>query len=180
MAEEDTGGPGTMTNGPGAMDDVPQGTSVEVPPQAPSSRSGSTAWSNPAVQAGLAIAAIALIAIVGMIALSGNDDSSSTSPAPSTNGVYTTTTIPASTACKMELAGWLDYALAPGGSLSAAAAEFGVQSPEYVAVETAWSKFAENTYVVGADQASTLAVESLATDCDTIGDNYVPGHIAPN
>lgn len=169
------------TDHPSGPDD-PDGPS---PPSAnalaaPSVRPTQSAWSNPAVQAGAAIAAIVVIALVGTIALGSNDDSASTRSSAALDDAETTTTLPTTTYCKMELAGWLDYALAPGGSLSAAGAEFGFSSPEYTAVETAWSKFAENTYVVGADKASTIAVESLAADCDTIGDSYVPGHIAPN
>lgn len=138
-------------------------------------------WSNPAVQAVAAIIVIAAVAIGGLTILNRGDMSSGAEPSDSVSSVNeTTTTVPVSTYCKMELAGWLDFALSPGGSLAAAATEFGAGSPEYVAIETAWSKFAENTYVVGADQATTVAVESLAADCDTIGDSYIPGHNAPN
>jgi len=138
------------------------------------------AWSNPAVQAGAALAAIVVIAVIGITALGQGDQAGTTAASMPDTSLETTTTLPITTSCKMELAGWLDYALSPGGSLAAVAAEFGTSSAEYDAVETAWAKFAENLYVIGADAASTIAVQSLADDCDTISDRYLPGRIAPN
>lgn len=132
------------------------------------------------MQAGAALAAILVIAVVGITALSQGDQAGSTTASRPDTSVETTTTLPITTSCKMELAGWLDHALSPGGSLAAVAAEFGTSSAEYDAVETAWAKFAENLYVIGADAASTIAAQSLADDCDTIGDRYLPGRIAPN
>jgi hypothetical protein len=131
------------------------------------------------VKAGVALALIAFIAIVGTVAMDATDSADNTKTVD-THRARPTTSIDNATVCKMELAGWLDFALAPGGSLTAAGAEYGLASPEYKAIETAWSKFAENLYVVGADNATTIAVQSLDADCDTIGDSYVPGHIPPN
>lgn len=146
----------------------------------PSAGSGwRRAWSNPVVKAGAALAAIVAI-VVAITALGQGEPAVSNAPSGPETSVETTTTLPITTSCKMELAGWLDYALSPGGSLAAVAAEFGTSSAEYDAVETAWAKFAENLYVIGADAASTIAVQSLADDCDTIGDRYIPGRIAPN
>lgn len=126
---------------------------------------------------GVAFAAVAVIVVVaGILLTTRTDDNASTSPVDSTD---TATTIPIENLCQVQMLAWLDYTTQPGNSIMDVAAEFGIESPEWVIVNEAWEQFQGNLFQVGRDQATQDAIDLIETGCTNLGDRFVPGSLPP-
>lgn len=129
---------------------------------------------------GVAAAAVVMLVVVGVILMLTRTTNDSPAPIEDVAMEGTTnTTISRTNLCQVQMLAWVDYTTQPGNSIMDVAAEFGIQSPEWVIANEAWETFQSNRLQVGRDQATQDAIDLIETGCTNLGDRFVPGRLPP-